>query len=76
MKYMKLGSKPDSFHTDGNNARWVVSSIFLVTVIFGYWFLLDLEELVGLWGISSLILLAGCFLFPRSCNQLDPGTCC
>ncbi|KAJ7946150.1 BTB/POZ domain-containing protein [Quillaja saponaria] len=27
MKFMKLGSKPDSFQTDGNNARYVASEL-------------------------------------------------
>jgi len=29
MKFMKLGSKPDSFQNDGDNVRYVISSSLL-----------------------------------------------
>lgn len=36
MKYMKLGSKPDSFQTDGNNIRYVATDLATdITVIVG-----------------------------------------
>ncbi|KAK7829708.1 putative lrr receptor-like serine/threonine-protein kinase rfk1 [Quercus suber] len=36
MKFMKLGSKPDSFQTDGNNVRYVASELAMdISLIVG-----------------------------------------
>ncbi|XP_065619230.1 BTB/POZ domain-containing protein NPY5 isoform X3 [Quercus suber] len=68
MKFMKLGSKPDSFQTDGNNVRYVASELAMdISLIVG-----DVKFYLhkGKFQRSWEILLLSCTCALKQTNSL------